>query len=102
MAVAKPFKISVVFYRTGILISLKFTKLNIQKETHKRRSQQGQKTTGDNIKTDKYKRKTAYETIKNKKTANHKLIKMEYFSALVDFLFLFIRIQYFRVSYAWG
>jgi len=69
MAVAKPLEISVVFYGTGIFISLKFTKLNIQKETHKRRSQQGQKTTGDNIKTDKYKRKTAYETITKKENS---------------------------------
>lgn len=67
MAVAKRFKISIVFYGTRILICLKFTKLNIQNETDKLRSQQGQKTIGDNIKTDKYKRKTEYETIKKRK-----------------------------------
>ena len=64
MAVAKWFNISIVFYETGILINLKFTELNIQKEKDKLRSQQGQKTIGDNIKTDKYKRKTEYETLK--------------------------------------
>jgi hypothetical protein len=50
MAVAKRFKISIVFYATGILISLKFTKLNIQKETDKLGSQQDQKTIADSIK----------------------------------------------------
>ena len=67
MAVAKRFKISIVFYGTGILISLKFTKLNIQKETDKLRSLQGQKTIENSIKTDKYKRKTAYKTLKKGK-----------------------------------
>jgi len=55
---------SIVSYGTGILISFEFTKLNIQKETDKLRSQQGQKTIGDNIKTGKYKRKRAYEAKK--------------------------------------
>jgi len=75
MAVAKRFKMSIVFYGTGILISFKFKKLNIQKETGILRSHQGQKTTGGNRKTDKYKSKTAYETIKKEKTMNHELIK---------------------------
>jgi hypothetical protein len=44
MADAKRFKMSIVYYGTGILISFKFSRLNIQKETDILSSQQGQKT----------------------------------------------------------